>query len=85
MTLLQANLHKIRDKSALCAKKLSLKILLKVNLRLRACFAMCLKYERSQPKRAYKARAYKKEEVYVKLNQESQEITRDYRCNNRNT
>ena len=60
MTLLQANLYKIRDKSALCAKKLSPKILLKVNLRLRACLAMCLKYGKSQPKRAYKARACKK-------------------------
>ena len=59
MTLLQANLHKIRDKSALCAKKLSLKILLKINLRLRACLAMCLKYGKTQPKRANKARAYK--------------------------
>ena len=60
---LQANLHKIRDKSALCAKKLSLKILFKVNLRLRACLAMCLKYGKYQPKRAYKARAYKKKSV----------------------
>ena len=32
------------------------------NLRLRACLAMCLKYGKSQPKRAYKARAYKKKE-----------------------
>ena len=63
MTLLQANLHKIRDKSALCAKKLSLKILLKVNLRLRACLAMSLRYGKSQPKRAYKARAYKIKKV----------------------
>ena len=52
MTLLQANLYIFRDKSALCTKK--------VNLRLRACLAMCLKYGKSQPKRAYKARACKK-------------------------
>ena len=56
MTLKQANLSKIRYKSALCAHKFSLKILLQVNLRLRAC----LKYGRFKPKRAYKARAYKK-------------------------
>ena len=59
----KTNLHKIRDKSALCAKNLSLKILLKVNLRLRGCLAMCLKYGKSQPKRAYKARAYKIKKV----------------------
>ena len=62
MTLVQANLRKIRDKSALCAHKFSLKILLQVlvNLRLRACLAMFLKYGRFQPERAYKARACKK-------------------------
>ena len=60
MTLVQANLRKIRDKSVLCAQKLFLKILLQVKLRLRACLAMCLKYGRFHPKRAYKARAYKK-------------------------
>ena len=63
MTLLQANLYIFRDKSALCTKKLSLKILFQVNLRLRACLAMCLKYGKSQPKRAYKARAYKIKKV----------------------
>ena len=49
MTLVQANFRKIRYKSALCAK-----ILLQVNLRLRACLAICLKYGGFQPKRAYK-------------------------------
>ena len=34
-------------------------MLLKVDLRLRACLAMCLEYEKSQPKGAYKARVYK--------------------------
>ena len=58
MTLVQENLRKICDKYALCAKKFSLEILLQVNLRLRAFLAMCLKYGRFQPKRAYKARAY---------------------------
>ena len=58
MTLVQANLRKIRDESALCAQRFSLDILLQVNLRLRACLPMCLKYGRYQPQRAYKARAY---------------------------
>ena len=31
-TLVKTNLHKIRDKSALCANKNSLKIMLQVNL-----------------------------------------------------
>ena len=48
MTLLQANLHKIRDKSALCAKTEAESVLSNV-----------LKKWKSQPKRAYKARAYK--------------------------
>ena len=60
MPLVQANLRKIRDKSVLCANNFSLIIFSQVNLRLRACLAMCLKYGRFQPKRAYKARAYKK-------------------------
>ena len=64
MTLVQANIRKIGDTSALCAKKISLKILLQVNLRLRACLAMCLKYGIFQPKRAYRARAYKQRKVY---------------------
>ena len=59
MTLVQSNLRKVRDKSALCAQKFYLKILFQLNLRLRACLAMCLKYGRFQPKHAYKARAYK--------------------------
>ena len=63
MTLMQANLCKIRDKSTLCANNFSLKIVLQVNLRLRACLAMCLKNERSQPQRAYKAHALKKKSV----------------------
>ena len=66
MTLLHANLYIFRDKSALCTKKLSLKILFQVNLRLRACLAMCFKYGKSQPKRAYKARAYKIKKVYMR-------------------
>ena len=65
MTLLQANLYISRDKSALCTKKLSLKILFQVNLRLRACLAICLKYGKSQPKCAYKARAYKKKKCIL--------------------
>ena len=32
-------------------------------MRLSACLAMCLKYGKSQPKRAYKACAYKKKIV----------------------
>ena len=60
MTLVQANLRKIRDKSVLCANNFFLIIFSQVNLRLRACLAMCLKYGRFQPKRSYKARAYKK-------------------------
>ena len=79
MTLLQANLHKIRDKSALCARKFSLKILLKVNLRLRACLAMCLKYVRSQPKRAYKARAYKKKRCNAGGNGRNWQARRGFR------
>ena len=55
---------KFCDKSALCAQRFSLKILLQVNLRLRVCLAMCLKYGRFQLKRAYKAPAYKKK-VYL--------------------
>ena len=43
--------------------KFFLKILLHVNLRLRACLAMCLKYGQFQPKRAYKAHAYKEEKI----------------------
>ena len=58
MTLVQADLRKIRDKSALCAQTFSLKILLQVNMRLVACLAMCLKYGRFQRKRAYIGRAY---------------------------
>ena len=63
MTLVQANLRKIRDKSALCAQRFSLKILLQVNLRLRACIAVSLRYRIFQPKRAYKAHTYKKRSV----------------------
>ena len=59
MPLVQTDLCKIRDKSALCAQKCSLNSLLQVNLRLRKCLAMCLKYGRFQPKRAYKARVKK--------------------------
>ena len=46
-------------------KSFPLKILLQVNLRLRACLAMCLKYKRFQRKCAYKARAYKNKSVNV--------------------
>ena len=48
------------DKSGLCTHKFSWKILLKVNLRLRACLAMCLKYGRFQSKRAYNGVLIKK-------------------------
>ena len=67
MTLVQTNICKIRDKSALCAQKFSLKILLQVNLRLRACLAMCLKYRRFQPERAYNARACIKKKSVIEL------------------
>ena len=60
MPLVQTYLRKIRNKSALCAQNVSLNILLQINLRLRVCLAMCLKYGRFQSKSAYKARAYKK-------------------------
>ena len=65
MPVLLAKLKKchlnIRISAKLCyAFKTSQKILFPANLRLRACLAMCLKYGQSQPKRAYKARAYKR-------------------------
>ena len=50
---------KISDKIMLCAQNFP-KNNVTSKLRLRACLAMCLKQGQSQPKCAYKARAYLK-------------------------
>ena len=60
MTLSQENLHKICDKSEL--KTFPEKIVSsksEAESVLTYCLAMCLKYGKSQPNRAYKARSYK--------------------------